>query len=251
MKKIAILTLMLTFSIVIRGQTILQKTKDLTFAIHQTFQVSNTNKNVKDGTYVASANGKTVAQGNYRDGKRMGYWSFYNREGNLVQSYNYSKDKLIFTDAADTSNIRYFFSETAEEGDTIRNPIKIGGIYYGLMPLVEPSKDFAEQVINDFKNAENLAPVKGTSNRLDCNHIFTLDTNGNIIKHEVWVTKGTNRRLYNITDTNFDDDFKKFIPGSINSKPVECKVIISSQFGYAQVARSGPRRYKVAIRSEF
>jgi len=251
MKITLILVLILNLSIKVYGQASLQKTKDLTYSIHQTFQVSTTNKNVKHGTYIATANGKAVAQGNYRDGKRAGYWSFYNRDGSLVQSYNYSKDRLIFSDPADTSNIKSFFSETTEEGDTIRNPIKIGGIFYGLMPLVEPSKDFSEQVINDFKSAEKTTNANATSNLLNCNHIFTIDTVGTIVKHEVWVTKGNIKKLYSVTDTNFDDDFKKFVPGSINSKPVECKVIISSKFGYLQAPRSGPRSYKVAIPSRF
>ena len=121
MKKLY-LTLLIIFPVFIFGQETIKKTKSNTSPIgteiyhvlksdksilHGSYQKLNYsnqlivdgyyNKGAKDSTWTEYIrNGKVLKSGKYLADKRVGLWEFYNYDGQLEQTYDYSTNKLVF-----------------------------------------------------------------------------------------------------------------------------------------------------------
>jgi len=205
------------------GQETVSKSNSIsTTNIKEKFHVLKSNKNIRHGEYLAKTNKTIIAQGNYENGQRVGHWRFLNQKGEAIQLYDYTKHKLIFTDTADVKHLTYAFEQPLKENDTVRYPIKIGGVYYGLMPLVLEQNQVVKQLFSENMDTKTLELM----------HIFSISADGELIKHEILVTGNNLDKSFTVTDKDFDDEFKKFIPAQLNHHPVQSKVYIQSTVNF-------------------
>lgn len=122
----------------------------------------------------------------------------------------------MYTDTSDSKDLKYSFEQLPKENDTINYPVKIGGFHYGLAPLVNEQDKLIKKLFQELLDGKTLEFL----------HIFSVDTGGKLFKHEVFITGNNINKSYILTDNNFDDEFKKFVPAKINHNPVECKVYV-------------------------
>jgi len=224
MKKLYIFNLLLLITYAGYGQTV-KRSNDLTPQIEEHFSVQKANKKIRQGEYTASYNhGGLIAHGNYENGYRTGEWEFYNNKGKHIQTYNYDTNTLTFRDTTGKKGMKYYFSRDIHQGDTVSNPIPIGGYYFVIVPMVFYHPELSRMIHNNYPAVE----------KVECTHIFTISPEGLLAKHQVMITVDGKNQLYNLTDPNLDDEYKKFVPGMINGKPVESKLTTLSVMTFQQ-----------------
>ena len=81
----------------------------------------------KSGVWIEYNSGSSIikSRGNYADDKKVGKWIFYDYNGNLIQEYNYSTKKLIWSKE---NNKNY---QVLIKGYTVDLNLKIGPSYIG------------------------------------------------------------------------------------------------------------------------
>jgi hypothetical protein len=190
--------------------------------------VLKADKKIREGEYIAKTNDHLLATGNYHNGKRVGIWKFLDKKGKAIQSYNYDTDKLEFNDTTDVRNIRYYFSDSLKTGDKVIYPVKIGGMFYGYAPFLYDELDLSRTIIREMGG-----PVEVT-----CQHIFSINDKGDLIKHEVLAIANGASKLYELNDSRFSDEFKRFTRAVINQHPVASKLIITSTLNFSRTVTS-------------
>jgi hypothetical protein len=200
--------------------------KALTRDLEEVFQVTDQDKNIRDGAYQVVGNEKKVlVKGAYTNGKRTGVWSYYNPQGELLQQYDYDKAAVVFA-ASDTTGIVHFQSqvlEPADDSDKVEPPQKIGGANYGFYLLYD-SRDIPAEVkaVND-----------GTMT-----YRLTISEKGKLEGYSVIFT---GKSLEPITEMKslrgIPEDATEFIPASVNGKPVRSAMIyvVSLNISHQQI----------------
>jgi hypothetical protein len=208
-----LLSAFLLLSVGTYGQDTVKRSDYLTQLVREDFFVLKSNKKVREGPYQAIYNNVIISKGNYKEGKRVGKWFFASNKGQIVQSYDYDQHVLSI-DSTDLNNLKYLIADSIKATDVICYPVKIGGFFYGLYPLLfQPG--ISSMLHADFPDGI----------RLNCLHKFTVSSNGDIIKHEIQVTGGGREKVYILDDSKFDLYFRQFLPASINGRKVECQVL--------------------------
>lgn len=224
MKKI--LTLLLLFYAGFTfGQETVQRSNSLTSFITETFGVLKADKNIREGEYTAKTSDQVLATGNYHNGKRVGNWVFFDKTGKAVQSYNYDTDELKFNDTTDVKSAEYYFVDSLKTGDKVIYPVKIGGMFYGCAPFLYNELDLSRTIIREM----------GGPDEVTCRHIFTINDKGDLVKHEVLAIANGTSKLYELNDSRFNDEFKRFTPAMINRHPVASKMIVTSILNFSKV----------------
>lgn len=208
---LSVLTLLLISTATLAQQTV-KRSNYLANSIMEKFEVLKADKKVRQGTFVATFKSTTVAKGNYQDGKRSGNWDFFNTKGKLVQTYNYTQNKLTFLDTADTQGLKYFL-ENVKATDVVSAPVKIGGSCYGLLPILY-RQDLSDQVRNDNPGIQKITYT----------HIITLNDKGNIISHQVKANIKGISKTYTLDDSRLDPDVARFVPATLNHHAVPCQI---------------------------
>lgn len=217
MKPKLLLSILLLISGFAYAQDTVNRANQLTKQITEQYAVLKSNKKVKHGEYTAFTQNGVLARGRYANGKRVGEWIFGSSKGKLIQNYNYDTKKMVVVDGADAKGSVYTFIDSVKKSDTITDPIKIGGNYYSLMPLMFDT-DLFTSIHFDFPDEEKLNYI----------HVFTVSPSGEITRHEVFVKTPNKEKTYTLKDKYFDNDLKEFVPATINGKPVECKVAVKT-----------------------
>ncbi|MHB8209279.1 hypothetical protein [Mucilaginibacter sp.] len=208
-----LLSVFLLLGLCTYGQDTVKRSDYLTQLVREDFFVLKSNKKVRQGPYQAIYNNVIISKGDYKEGKRVGKWFFASNKGQIVQSYDYDQH-IISIDSADQNNLKYLIADSIKATDVIRYPVKIGGFFYGLYPLLfQPG--ISSMLHADFPD--------GT--KLNCLHKFTIGPDGDIIKHEIQVTGGGKEKFYILDDSKFDPYLRQFIPASVNGRKVECQVL--------------------------
>lgn len=121
------------------AQTQVVRKNKLTALVSEKYNtVITADKQVKQGQYQAFYRNKVViAQGMYKDDKRVGLWRFFMNNQQLSQVYDYDKEKLLFElPEDDRSGFKYIIDEVVSDSVVITKPYKIGGRYYGFLPYL-------------------------------------------------------------------------------------------------------------------
>ncbi|OCX51887.1 hypothetical protein BEL04_17950 [Mucilaginibacter sp. PPCGB 2223] len=204
------------------SQTV-KRTNDLTPQISEKFFVQKTNKKIREGEYTAYYNKNILlASGSYDNGYRTGEWEFYNNKGEHIQTYNYDTNAMTFRDTSGKKGMKYYFSQDVHKGDTVTNPIPIGGYYFVIVPMMFYHPELSAMIRRTYPGVE----------KVQVTHIFTISPEGLLAKHQAMVTVDGKNQLYNLSDLNLDDEYKKFVPGTINGKPVESKITQETQLAF-------------------
>ena len=198
------------------AQQNIEKKNRLTNQVIERFYVQPDNQQIKDGPYHAFFRRRVVvAEGNYTKGKRSGTWHFYNTKGALFQTYNFDKDSLEFEGRERVAtDFHYLVDKEISDTDRVTKPVKIGGRYYGFLPYLgvyktpfdvyQSSGFFVAQIELLISPLGRLAEykVRLVSPILEIDQTVTLSLNF------------------------FNEDDKKFIPATINYKPVLSRIFI-------------------------
>jgi antitoxin component YwqK of YwqJK toxin-antitoxin module len=212
MKRILLSAIALLMCTITYAQETVKRSNDITEQLTEKFSVLKSDKKIRQGEYTATYKGVEVAKGAYQNNKRTGTWNFFNATGKLIQVFNYDENKLILVDKPDTS-LKYHYADNVTKADTVSPPVKIGGFYYSLMPML-----FHFELGRIIHN-NNPGISKAT-----CTHIITINTKGDVIKHQVMVTVNGANQLYVVDDSKFDADMLKFTPAMVNHQPIEAKL---------------------------
>lgn len=224
MKKLYFFNFLLLLTYAGYGQTV-KRGNDLTPQITEKFSVQKANKKIREGEYTAMYNKSTVlAQGNYENGNRTGEWEFYSSKGNHIQTYNYDTNTMTFRDTSGKKGMKYYFSQNILKADSVSNPIPIGGYYFVIVPMMFYHPELSAMIRKTYPGIE----------KVECTHIFTVSPEGLLAKHQVMITVEGKNQIYNLSDMNLEDEYKKFVPGTINGKPVESKITQTASITFQQ-----------------
>jgi hypothetical protein len=190
------------------------KTRFLSSGLKETSTALKTSKNVKNGPSEISDDKGILAQGAYKDGKRYGRWRFF-RTDTVEQIYNYTTGKVNYN-LPDPTLTAVF--DNSKVGDTVTNPIKIGGKTYGFKHLCEA-----------------LAfHVRIDPGRYDLFFVLVLDSAGKLTKATAKIT-AVNYNQEMPIELNWlgPEDFE-FVPGEINGKKVPSTFIFKTYLKFSQ-----------------
>jgi hypothetical protein len=188
--------------------------KRLSATLFENYLSSATDKKIKNGAYTVTNNDNQVlVRGQFKEGKKDSVWNFFNTKGDIIQSYNYSTNKLLYktTDQITIVKQRSELDIAVADSDKITGAQKIGGVNYGFF-LIHSDKTLPTE-------------VKTQKNDILMEYIFTISETG---KMEDW------HIVY--SSTFFNDDRKQFIsglpadayefvPATVNGKPVKSKLV--------------------------
>lgn len=185
--------------------------------ITEKFSVLKNDKKTKQGLYQAYYDNpfsKTMlaASGMYNHGKKIGVWHYYGRNGTVVQHYDFTHNKLLYT-LPDTVT-KYTFDTPINATDTLTRPVKIGG-GYGYFDFLMAHYD---AVLKDMHEHGRV--------KYSLKHILSIDASGKVTTYQILLTADDFKQVYDIKlDTLFEDDLL-FVPATLNKKPIASKVFL-------------------------
>lgn len=93
--------------------------------------------NKKDSTWIKFGGyGDTVVKGNYAQGKKIGVWQYFTKEGELEQEYDFTKNELLYFKPEKTKKNYQIISGKETFYDSLsRPPLLIGGNHTYLQKL--------------------------------------------------------------------------------------------------------------------
>jgi len=121
-----------------KAQETIQVKRKITNNVTEVFTVLKNDINYRQGLYQALYKKKIpVASGMYDKDKKVSLWKFTDPKGVILQTYDYTRDKVFYEAPEDTtSSLRYFVDKELKPGDVVTKPVKIGGRYYGYLPYL-------------------------------------------------------------------------------------------------------------------
>jgi hypothetical protein len=186
----------------------------ITKKITAVYHVLKSNMNVKQGLYqVKHGKEMALASGLYNNNKRVGIWHFFDYKSNLMQNFDYDHNIITYEAVDDDlSRFKYLFDVKVAATDTVTKPMKIGGRYFGYLPL-----------INFFKQPDWLEMYYGSYPTLTLE--ILVSPAGNLADFTIHINDYDKNSLnVNINLLALED--KVFVPATINRQPVSSRIII-------------------------
>ncbi|MBK0380994.1 toxin-antitoxin system YwqK family antitoxin [Mucilaginibacter segetis] len=192
-----------------------ERKEKITDNVREIFNVLKSDGYTRQGLYQALYKRKTpVASGMYDHGKKIGLWRFFDPDGKILETYNYTAGKMYYEAKEDTTSyIRYFVDKELDSTDVVTKPIKIGGRYYGYLPYIRyfviPS-DFVFYSKDLFSAVVELLISPG----------------GRLADYKVHlVAPGVDKAInMNLNFPNEED--KIFTPATLNGQPIASRIMI-------------------------
>ena len=167
--------------------------------------------------YKIGKKNKLNNKGEYKEGERFGVWEFYNREGELVQKYDYDTKELIYFKPDKIADKEYEIKTTNgnKKIPLDRPPIYIGGYQ-------EASKAMS--------NANLKYPIEAKENETSGTVwiSFFVDINGKAINHQVEksIGDGCDEEALRVVK----EIPNNWLPGLLDGKPVIAKYLFPVKF---------------------
>lgn len=198
-------------------QDTVERKNRLTDSVLERFQVLKNTPQVKNGLYRALFQRKIpVAVGRYKDNEKIGIWNFYKQDGKLIQRFNYDKNALIYENMYDADDdVHYILDKKYADTDRATRPIKIGGIYYGIIPYLSVFRLPFETIdvnTNSFRAAIELL----------------ISPLGRLADYKVRIVSDEYEydRTFNLDVNLFSEADRMFIPATVNNEPVVSRIVI-------------------------
>ncbi len=182
------------------------------------------------GQYTAYLNKKLLAVGNYDKNKKIGTWTFFDKQNQPCQRYNYDTKTLMFEAPENESNgVRYIVDDSLKTDYTFNRPVRVGGRYYGYLNYVNLIR-LPEDLRNLNNEAYNptLELLVSPGGRL-AEFKFRL--------HPPYMASEYNDVILNVNLKLVKDEDKIFIPAKLNDQPVSIRIIIPCQFYKSDMVR--------------
>ncbi|MES2266279.1 MAG: hypothetical protein V4520_05945 [Bacteroidota bacterium] len=207
------------FTTICFAQDTIEVKRKISNNVTEVYKVLAKDVNTRQGLFKALYKGKTVvASGIYAKDKKVGLWKFANRDGVIVQTFDYDRNRLFYEAPEDsTSHLRYFVDKELKEGDKVTKPVKIGGVFYGYLPyltLFTLPKDYKEIDLDVvFATVELLISPGGRLADYKVN-LIAANASGSPFK-----TVNMNLKLPDPADL-------VFTPATLNGEAIACRVVI-------------------------
>ena len=123
------------------AQETVEKKNNIIDDVYERYQakIDSVGKQTIIGPYTAYIRRKTVAKGQYINGKRAGVWYYYDADGKLMQQFDFDKKQVLFEAPEPAlSSMHYRVDYVLTDTDRVTPPIKIGGRFFGYLPYVLP-----------------------------------------------------------------------------------------------------------------
>ena len=173
--------------------------------------------NLRDSTWSGYAAGKRVFEGYYKNDERVGIWSFYTQSGNLLHRYDFDQDSLLFFDNTVAASDRMGEVKKCRPMDTSRCEV---------MPVFLGGGAYMTWLIDSWMVYPKIAIENGMQGIVVISCI--VDTTGNTT--ELVLEKGVSKEI-NAEALRLVNMFGKiWIPGQLNGKPVRVKYSIPLKF---------------------
>lgn len=196
-------------------ETVIRKHR-LTDEITEKISVLKSDKATRQGLYQA-VNEKNIAivSGNFENDKKAGIWHYYDPKGHLLQNYDYTNKKLLFEAVEDTtSSLRYFVDKQLTDTDRTTKPVKAGGRYFGYLPYLSVFK-----LPKDLENINRMVSYAVVE--------LLVSPGGRLADFKVHIFSGANyHRIFNMSINMPNEEDKMFIPATLNSEPIGCRIMI-------------------------
>jgi hypothetical protein len=199
------------------GQDTVERRDRLSDSVTERYFVLKSNPQIKQGPYKAFLRRRTlIALGNYSNGKKTGGWQFFDMRGQLAERFNYNKNKFTYeAPLSATDYLSYLLDDSVKNGDRLMRPLKIGGIYYGLIPYVNLFQMPFDTY--DIDTYDFIAYVE-----------LLISPLGRLADYHVRVVSAAYQYDYTFNlDVNlFDEDDRTFRPATLNGRPVMSRILI-------------------------
>jgi len=200
------------------AQETVEKKNRLTDNVTERYFVLKNNDQVKDGLYQALYKRKTaIASGKFTNGKKTGMWYFYDPKGAVIQTYDYTKDSLIYEGREDTtSDFRYLIDKLITDTDRVTKPMKAGGRYYGYLPYLGLYRTSFDPYV--YGTGGYVAVVE-----------LLVSPLGRLASYKVRlvsVWSGDFDQTTNMDIKLFKEEDRKFIPATFNGEPILSRIVI-------------------------
>jgi hypothetical protein len=199
------------------AQKIIERKNKLTSNVTERFEtIIETNKQVKQGVYHALFDKKIVlASGKYVNDKKVGTWHYFDRDGTLMQNYDYDNNKLLYeAPESSSSPLSYNIDYIITDKDVAVQPIRPGGRYFGYIPYLmifkvppEISYEELDKYIVTFDLL--ISPLGRLADMMV--HIQRKDTFVDYMS-------------YNVNIDLLSTEDKTFIPATFNKNPVASQI---------------------------
>jgi hypothetical protein len=212
------------------AQDIAERTRRLTPEVTEKFHVLKSNDTIIQGQYAAFVNKKLLAVGNYNQNKKTGTWTFFDKQNQVCQRYNYDTQTLMFEGPENTAaGVKYIVDDSLTTNYTFSRPVRIGGRYYGYLNYVNLIR-----LPDELKNLSNES-YKATIELL-------VSPGGRLAEfkfrvHSAYSATDQNDIVLNLNLKLIKEEDKMFIPGKLNDKPVNIRIIIPCQFYKSDMVR--------------
>ncbi|MES2427230.1 MAG: hypothetical protein V4560_09670 [Bacteroidota bacterium] len=217
MKRSLIFIIILLFCGNSFAQQITERKNTITVHVTEQFQtVTENGKIIKSGIYHAFYRKKVIASGMYKNDKRVGTWLFYDPNGVLLQNFDYATNKITYEAPENAiSRMRYIVDYQIGATDTVIQPVKLGGRYFGYLPYLKILRSMEE--LEDVDMAHCGVTVK-----------FLISPYGRLADCSVHIEcAGTAPAVLNINTDLLTEDDKLFAPATFNKKLVASQIEIS------------------------
>lgn len=202
-----------------RAQDVVAKTDELSPEVTAHYNVLKSDGKTIEGLYQAFYKKKTVvASGSYRNGKRSGSWHFFDRQGKLLQHFNYDSLAITYEAPATDSahQFRYVLDNNFTDKDAVTPPIRIGGRYFGYLPYLAL-----------FRLPQTYVDQNLSARELSTYIELLVSPGGRLADYRVHVTSlYYGERVLDVKIAQLNEADKMFAPATLNGTAVASRIII-------------------------
>lgn len=223
MKKYILLVIIILFAGNMFAQETIKQKDRLTASVIEDYNVLKTDKQTKQGRYMAVFERKTaLAFGDYTNNQKTGIWRFFDTGGKLTQIFDYNRSMILYEEPADSLNqtkIMYVFDTKFKDTDYVTKPIKIGGRCYGYIPYLK-----FYVLPQDFYN-------------IDPSQIFAVlevlvSPGGRLAEFKIHIKYQGDEWITTFSPELIDEEDKIFVPATLNHEPILSRIFIKCSIGY-------------------
>lgn len=189
----------------------------LTASIIENYFVLKTNKEIKQGLYQAVYKRNTpLASGKYVNNKRVGTWHFYDKNGTLIENFDYDRNALMYEkpdDILSETQIQYSFDDSIANSDRVTKPIKPGGRYFGYIPYLKIFK-----LSDDFADTDTRLFIAVLE--------ILVSPGGRLADLKVHIKSDSFERITTFSTELISEEDKTFIPATLNGKPIMSRIFV-------------------------
>jgi hypothetical protein len=199
------------------AQELLKRTRRVTPTVTEKYSYTiGTDREIKQGLYQALYKKKfALASGKYVDDKKVGVWHFFNRQGALIENYDYDTNTLKHEAAEENdSTFKYVFDAEFGENDALTKPVRPGGRYFGYIPYLTTFK------LPKYINFEDI-PEYGAILEI------LVSPGGRLADFKIHLNAPWEEdRVISVNINRMSEEDKKFIPATLNKNPVASRIAI-------------------------